>query len=133
MSTNVVVISGRVVRVDEMKINPQSGNAYIPFAVACNRMSKDKKADFFNCMAFGKTAELVADLLSKGDQLTINGRLQIDEWEKNGEKRTAPKIIVNGFDKMWPPKQQEGTSPEQQEGTSHVSGGLQESNFDFNG
>ena len=133
MSTNVVVISGRVVRVDEMKINPQSGNAYIPFAVACNRMSKDKKADFFNCMAFGKTAELVADLLSKGDQLTINGRLQIDEWEKNGEKRTAPKIIVNGFDKMWPPKQQGGTSPEQQEGASPVSGGLQESNFDFNG
>jgi len=133
MSTNVVVISGRVARIDEMKINPQSGNAYIPFAVACNRMSKDKKADFFNCMAFGKTAELVADLLSKGDQLTINGRLQIDEWEKNGEKRTAPKIIVNGFDKMWPPKQQGGTSPEQQEGASPVSGGLQESNFDFNG
>jgi len=133
MSTNVVVISGRVVRVDEMKINPQSGNAYIPFAVACNRMSKDKKADFFNCMAFGKTAELVADLLSKGDQLTINGRLQIDEWEKNGEKRTAPKIIVNGFDKMWPPKQQEGVSPEQQGGASPVSGGLQESDFNFNG
>ena len=125
MSTNVVVISGRVVRVDEMKINPQSGNAYIPFAVACNRMSKDKKADFFNCMAFGKTAELVADLLSKGDQLTINGRLQIDEWEKNGEKRTAPKIIVNGFDKMWPPKQQEEQAP--------ANNGLQESNFDFNG
>jgi single-strand DNA-binding protein len=133
MSTNVVVISGRVARIDEMKINPQSGAAYIPFAVACNRMSKDKKADFFNCMAFGKTAELVADLLSKGDQLTINGRLQIDEWEKNGEKRTAPKIIVNGFDKMWPPKQQDGTSPEQQEGASPVSGGLQESRFDFNG
>lgn len=125
MSTNVVVISGRVARIDEMKINPQSGNAYIPFAVACNRMSKDKKADFFNCMAFGKTAELVADLLSKGDQLTINGRLQIDEWEKNGEKRTAPKIIVNGFDKMWPPKQQEEQA--------HANNGLQESNFDFNG
>lgn len=133
MSTNVVVISGRVARIDEMKINPQSGTAYIPFAVACNRMSKDKKADFFNCMAFGKTAELVADYLSKGDQLTINGRLQIDEWEKNGEKRTAPKIIVNGFDKMWPPKQQEGTSPEQQEEKAPANNGLQESNFDFNG
>jgi single-strand DNA-binding protein len=125
MSTNVVVISGRVVRVDELKYNPQSGNAHIPFAVACNRMSKDKKTDFFNCIAFGKTAELVADHLSKGDQLTINGRLHIDEWEKNGEKRTAPKIIVNGFDKMWPPKQQEETAP--------VSDGIQESNFNFNG
>lgn len=125
MSTNIVVISGRVVRVAELKYNPQSGTAHILFDIACNRMSKDKKADFFNCIAFGKTAELVADLLSKGDQLTINGRLQIDEWEKNGEKRTAPKIIVNGFDKMWPPKQQEETAP--------VSDGIQESNFDFNG
>jgi single-strand DNA-binding protein len=115
----------RVVRVDELKINPQSGSAYIPFAVACNRMSKDKKSDFFDCVAFGKTAELVADLLRKGEQVVIYGRLQIDEWEKDGVKRTSPKIIVNQFDKIWPPKQQEGTAP--------VGGGIQESNFNFNG
>lgn len=115
----------RVVRVDEMKINPQSGSTYIPFAVACNRMSKDKKSDFFDCVAFGKTAELVADLLRKGEQVVIYGRLQIDEWEKDGVKRTSPKIIVNQFDKIWPPKQQEGTAP--------VGGGIQESNFNFNG
>jgi single-strand DNA-binding protein len=115
----------RVVRVDELKINPQSGSAYIPFAVACNRMSKDKKSDFFDCVAFGKTAELVADLLRKGEQVVIYGRLQIDEWEKDGVKRTSPKIIVNQFDKIWPPKQQEGIAP--------VSDGIQESNFDFNG
>lgn len=130
MSINIVVISGRVGRVDEMKINPQSGNAYIQFSVACNRMSKDKKADFFNCVAFGKTAELVADLLRKGAQLTINGRLQIDEWEKNGEKRTAPKIIVNGFDKMWPPKESIFINKEE---VAPVSGGIQESSFNFNG
>lgn len=125
MNMNSVFISGRVVRVDELKFNPESGNAHIPFAVACNRMSKDKKADFFNCIAFGKTAELVANLLSKGDQLVINGRLQNDEWEKNGEKRVTTKIIVNGFDKMWPPKQQESSVP--------ANDGIQESNFDFNG
>lgn len=133
MNMNSVFISGRVSRIDEMKISPKSGTAYISFGVGCNRMSKDQGADFFNFIAFGKTAEFVADHLSKGDQLIVNGRLQNDQWEENGKKRTATKIIVNGIDKMWPPKQQEGASPEQQEGASPVSGGLQESSFDFNG
>jgi single-strand DNA-binding protein len=125
MNQNSVFISGRVSRIDEMRISPQSGTAYISFGVGCNRMSKEKKADFFNCIAFGKTAELVADLLIVGNQLVISGRLQNDEWEKNGEKRVTTKIIVNGFDKMWPPKQQEEQAP--------ANNGLQESNFDFNG
>lgn len=115
----------RVVRVDEMKYYPQSGSSRTPFRVACNRMSKDKKTDFFDCVAFGKTAELVADLLRKGEQVVIYGRLQIDEWEKDGVKRTSPKIIVNQFDKIRPPKQQEEAAP--------VSDGIQESNFNFNG
>jgi len=126
MAINNITISGRVSRIDELTVSEHNGDALfrLNFSVACDRLSKDKKTDFFNCTVFGRNAENFANIMKKGEQIVISGRLQIDEWEKNGEKRTAPKIIVNGFDKMWPPKQQEETAP--------VSGGIQESNFNFN-
>lgn len=127
MSINNITISGRVARIDELTVSDTGGDALfrLNFSVACNRLSKERKADFFNCTAFGRNAENFANIMNKGEQIVISGRLQIDEWEKNGEKRTAPKIIVNGFDKMWPPKQQEEPAP--------ANNGLQESNFNFNG
>lgn len=126
MSINNIVISGRAARVDDAKIGQANGQMYVTFAIACNRPTKDKKADFFNCIAFDKTAELISDLIKKGDQLTIHGRLQNDEWEKDGQKRVSAKIIVNGFDKMWPPKQD--TANDQP-----PSNELPEGNFNFNG
>ena len=127
MAINNITISGRVSRIDELTVSEHNGDALfrLNFSVACDRLSKDKKTDFFNCTVFGRNAENFANIMKKGEQIVISGRLQIDEWEKNGEKRTAPKIIVNGFDKMWPPKQQEEQAP--------ANNGLQESNFDFNG
>ena len=126
MSINNIVISGRAARVDDPKIGQGNGEMYISFAIACNRPTKDKKADFFNCIAFGKTAELISDSLKKGEQLTIHGRLQNDEWEKDGQKRISAKIIVNGFDKMWPPKAEQGNP-------NSPSNELPEGSFNFNG
>jgi len=127
MAINNITISGRVSRIDELTVSEHNGDALLRlnFSVACDRLSKDKKTDFFNCTVFGRNAENFANIMKKGEQIVISGRLQIDEWEKNGEKRTAPKIIVNQFDKMWPPKQQESSVP--------ANDGIQESNFNFNG
>ena len=131
-----VFMSARVARIDELTVSDSGGKALfrLNFSVAFDVFEKgNKKANFINCTAFGRNAENFANIMNKGDQVVVAGSLQIDSWEKNGEKRTSPKVIVNRFDKMWPPKQQEGISPEQQGGASPVSGGLQESNFDFNG
>ena len=117
----------RVAKMGEVAAVKHNGGVLfrLEFSVACDRLSKEKKTDFFNCVAFGRNAENFGNIMKVGEQVVIYGRAQIDEWEKDGVKRTAPKIVLSQFDKIWPPKQQESSVP--------ANDGIQESNFNFNG
>ena len=67
--------------------------------IAVNRpFSKDKAVDFFNLVAFGKTAEFMNEYLSKGSRVLVEGRLQTSTYEKDGVKRTATDIIVENVE-----------------------------------
>ena len=55
---NLVILTGRLTRDPELKFG-QSGKAYSRFSLAVNRAGKKDEADFINCVAFGKTAEIV--------------------------------------------------------------------------
>ena len=67
------------------------------FRIACDRdRSREKKTDFFDCTAFGKTAEFVSRFFGKGRMIIVDGRLQVDEWQdRDGNKRSSVKIIAN--------------------------------------
>ena len=68
------------------------------FRIAVNRKG-GKEADFFNCTAFGKTAENIAKYFHKGDRILIGGRVQNDTYtNKEGKKVTTTQIIVDEFD-----------------------------------
>lgn len=95
---NKVSLIGRLTRDPDIRYT-QSVNpvAVVNFGLAVNRRFKregEPDADFINCVAFSKTGELVQKYCAKGRQVGIVGRLQIDPYEKDGEKRTAAKIIV---------------------------------------
>ena len=94
MSMNLVVLTGRLVRDPELKYG-QSGSAYCKFTLAVNRMKRDDPADFINCTAFGKTAELIGEYLRKGNNTGVQGRIQTRTYEVNGEKRYGTDIIVD--------------------------------------
>ena len=49
---------------------------------------------FFDVEVWGDLAENAAPLLSKGTEVMIQGRLQEDEWEKDGEKRRKFKVTA---------------------------------------
>ena len=67
------------------------------FRVAVNK--KKGESDFFNCVAFGKTAENIAHYFHKGDRILIAGRLENDQYtNKEGKKVTSTKIVVEQFD-----------------------------------
>lgn len=91
---NTITITGNLTRDPDMGYS-QGGAAFTKFSLAVN--SEKDKAIFINCVVFGKQAEFVAQNISKGDSVAVTGRLDIDEWEKDGVKRTAPKVIVNNF------------------------------------
>ena len=57
---NVVVLVGRLTRDPELKFG-QSGKAYSRFSLAVDRPFSKGEADFINCVAFGKTAELIGE------------------------------------------------------------------------
>ncbi|WP_297406788.1 single-stranded DNA-binding protein [uncultured Cetobacterium sp.] len=94
---NLVVLIGRLTRDPELKFG-QSGKAYSRFSLAVDRPMKKGEADFINCVAFGKTAELIGEYLRKGRKVAINGRLQMNRYEVNGEKRTSYDVVVDSME-----------------------------------
>ena len=94
MAFNLVILTGRLTKDPELKYGA-SGTAYCKFTLAVNRMKKDDPADFIFCSAFGKTAELIAEYVKKGHQLGVQGRLQQDTYEKDGEKISKTGVTVD--------------------------------------
>lgn len=94
---NLVVLTGRLTRDPELKYG-QSGKAYSRFSLAVDRPFAKGEADFINCVAFGKTAELVGEYLRKGRKVGVNGKLQMSRYEVNGEKRTSYDVLVDAIE-----------------------------------
>ena len=93
---NTVTVSGNVVRDPELRFT-NSNKAVCEFTVAWNQMARDgqeKKAHFFDCVAWEKMAESVAENARRGQRVTVTGRLNFDSWEKDGQKRNKVNIVV---------------------------------------
>ena len=94
MAMNLVVLTGRLTKNPELKYGA-SGTAYCKFTLAVNRMKKEDGADFIFCYAFGKTAELIAEYVKKGHQLGIQGRIQQETYEKDGQQTSKTGVTVD--------------------------------------
>ena len=94
---NIIILTGRLTRDPELKFG-QSGKAYSRFTLAVDRPMQKGDADFINCVAFGKTAELIGEYLRKGRKAGVTGRLQMGRYEVNGEKRTSYDVVVDNIE-----------------------------------
>lgn len=99
---NSVTLIGNLGADPEM-IQLQNGTAVTNFRVAVNETynsgnEKTEKTHWFSVKAFGKIAEVVTQYLHKGAKVGIHGRLSYEEWEKDGQKRSAVKIIADRID-----------------------------------
>ena len=92
---NSVVLIGRLTKdVDLRYTNNQM--AVGRFALAVDRFGKDKGADFINCVAFDKKAEVLQKYTHKGDKIALIGRIQTGSYtNKDGQKVYTADIIVN--------------------------------------
>jgi len=95
---NQVTLVGRLVADPEMRYT-QSGVPVVSFRLAVEREFKNadgkRGADFINCTAWRKVAEIIAQYCKKGGMILASGSLQQDNYEKDGEKRTSYKVIVD--------------------------------------
>lgn len=95
---NLLIIKGNLTKDVEFNTT-QSGMDIAKFTVAVARMKKDDGADFFNCVAFSKTAKLIADSLGKGSPILINGHVQLGNYtDKEGVKKFTTDVIVDRFE-----------------------------------
>jgi single stranded DNA-binding protein (ssb) len=94
---NNITLVGRLTKDLELKYG-QSGKAYGKFSLAVKRPHSKDEVDFINCVAFGKTAELIDKYLKKGSRVGIVGSLQMSRYEINGEKRTSYEVMVQNIE-----------------------------------
>lgn len=108
---NTVQLLGRMVKVPD--INVTSNTTVAKFTLAVNRFKKGE-ADFINCVAFGKTAENIANFFFKGNQIAIKGRIQTGSYDaQDGTKRYTTDVVVEGFDFIDGNKKENNTSSDE--------------------
>ena len=93
ISYNHVVLVGRLARDPEIKF-AANGTQIATFSLAVDR-GKDNETDFVNIVAFRKTAEFIGSYFVKGRLVLVEGQLRIEKYEKNGETKTAAKVVAN--------------------------------------
>jgi len=102
MSFNKITIIGNLGRDPELRYTPQ-GTAVCDFSVAVNDRKRDKAGEWqdvttwFKITFWGKQAENASKYLTKGRQVYIEGRLQVEEWtDRDGNNRHT--LAVQGAD-----------------------------------
>lgn len=94
---NQVLLIGRLTKDPELKYS-QSGKAFCRFSIAVTKEFNRNETDFFDCVAWNKTAEIIAEYMRKGKKIAIQGRLETGSYEKEGRNIKTYSIIVDKFE-----------------------------------
>lgn len=98
-SFNRVILLGRLTRDPELRYVAKK-TAVSDIGLAVNdRIKKNgewlDEATFVEVTLWGRSAEVANEYLSKGSPLLIEGRLKLDSWEKDGQKRSRLKVVAD--------------------------------------
>ncbi len=96
---NKVILMGRLVKEPDVRYSKGAEPlAVTKYTLAVNRRFKhqgEPEADFISCIAFGKLGEFAERYFTKGQMVSITGRLQVRSWEdKNRQKHWTTEVIV---------------------------------------
>ncbi len=96
-SFNRVILVGNLTRDVDVKYT-KGGTAVTEIGLAVNDRVKrnDEWVDettFVDITLWGRTAEVAGQYLSKGSSVLIEGRLKLDSWETEGQKRHKLRVV----------------------------------------
>ncbi|WP_061309252.1 single-stranded DNA-binding protein, partial [Clostridium botulinum] len=102
---NKLIITGNLVRDIDLKFTEGTGTAVLKNTVAAKRRFKDKntqkyESDFIPIIAFGKTAEFIAEHFSKGIGIQIEAHMQSGKYDKNGTTVYTLEAVVENVEFM---------------------------------
>lgn len=111
---NRVVLIGRLTKDPEMR-KTQSGTSVVSYNLAVNRKTRTEgqpEADFISCVAWNKTADLMAQYLHKGSLVGVEGRIQTRSYDnQQGQKVYVTEVITDSVQFLEP----KSNSQQQQE------------------
>ena len=97
---NKAFLIGRLVRDPETRITT-SGISVSRFTIAIDRFGKKQddqpSADFIRIVCWRRQAEIAQQYLKKGKLVAVEGRLQIDSYERDGEQRESAEVVAVNF------------------------------------
>ncbi len=105
---NKVILVGRLAQDPEVRYT-QSGKAVASFNLAVNRYGQKDSADFIPIVAWEKLAEICGNNIRKGNQILVEGRLQIRPYEtQDGQKRRVTEIVAQNIEFLGSKNKSEG-------------------------
>ncbi len=99
-SLNKQLLIGNIGRDPELKYT-QGGQAKLAFSIATSEKWRTKdgddreRTDWHNCVLWGKRAEALSKILSKGERVYVEGRTEHDEYERDGVKKYFTSVNVS--------------------------------------
>lgn len=99
-----VILMGNLTRDIEIRTTP-SGQSVANFTLAVSRSWKgadgqnQDQTSFIDCVAWGKSGEILAQYVQKGNPLLVSGRLDQRSWDdkETGKKRSSVEVYVEDF------------------------------------
>jgi single-strand DNA-binding protein len=99
-SFNRVILVGNLTRDPELRYLA-SGTAVTDIGLAVSEKHKNASGEwveetvFVDVTLWARTAEVASEYLTKGSPILIEGRLKLDSWEKDGQKRSKLKVVCD--------------------------------------
>lgn len=95
---NKIELLGRLTKDVDVRYTASTNAMVVTFSIAVNRrfakQGEERQTDFFNIVAYGKTAEFISKYFSKGQGIAIVGRIQNNNYEKDGKTIYHNQIIA---------------------------------------
>lgn len=117
---NRIVLIGRLVADPQLRYT-QTGTAVANFRIAVDRQfannQGERETDFIDVVAWRKLGEVVANNLTKGRLVAVDGRLQIRQYEHEGQRRQAAEVVADAvrfldYPKDGGPSEDDGFNPD---------------------
>ena len=102
-SFNKVILMGNLTRDPDVRVAGASGMKVARLGLAVNERRRDRSGNvqdfpvFVDVDAWDKLAELCGQYLAKGSSVLVEGRLQMDSWEKDGVKHQKLKVRASSI------------------------------------
>lgn len=90
---NTTSIIGRLGQDPDLRVTT-GGTSVATFRLAVPNPQDDDNPNWIPVKCLGKTADAVAEYLTKGAQVAVTGRLESSEWDKDGQRHWKLEVLA---------------------------------------